>query len=133
MMFEKSTMIAHLILTQQKHDHHCQLTLTFYKSTNSNDFELGTNDVCEVLYKNLQGKKTWLPWKFFWFWMAEKSSLKLQTPMICNMLQMMYLRSTITFLVFEELIFLIFYSEHISTNVCNLVPKMIVSSSTGDS
>jgi hypothetical protein len=65
--------------------------------------------------------------------MAEKSSLKLQTPMICNMLQMMYLRSSITFLVFEELIFLIFYSEHISTNVCNLVPKMIVSSSTGDS
>lgn len=65
MMFEKSTMIAHLILTQQKHDHHCQLTLTFYKSTNSNDFELGTNDVCKVLYKNPSGEKNMIAMEIF--------------------------------------------------------------------
>lgn len=81
----------------------------------------------------IQGKKNMTAMYNFLGSEWQKNHLKLQTPMICNILQMMCVRSSITFLVFEELIFLIFYSEHTSTNVCNLVPKMFVSSSTRDS
>jgi hypothetical protein len=69
--------------------------------------------------KNFHGNHVFFPWGIF----VENLAY-----IICSKFKIIWI-----FLVFEELIFLIFYSEHISTNVCNLVPKMIVSSSTGDS